>query len=445
MKNQTSKLKDVILWPSFQVVWVLLALAVAAIILEAVVSGPWVVFVEAGILAVIAVLAATSAYLSARNDRDTSVERSELNSILGSLSDALIVYEADFRVIFFNPAAEHIFKLSAKTVLGHVFTPRDVEREGWRTLIQVIFPSLAPRVVPRTKEGEIPQIADISFTDPPLEFRVTTAPVTDENGRPLAFMKIVRNRTTQVLALRSKSEFVTVASHQLRGPVTDISWALQSLENASGQLDETNKMILDNASAASQNLLRRIEDLLNIAKMEDGQFGYKFEDTDIAEFIGKVLAGVLPAAQKAGIKLYFDRPTAPLPHVFIDPRRLELAVTNIVENAVRYNVENGEVTVKVDQMQGKPFVVVSVRDTGIGIPPEAIEKLFTKFYRADNALKLQTEGSGLGLYITKGIVNAHGGQIWAESELNRGTTISFALPTDPNLVPKSEVSAEDLF
>ncbi|HEY5221218.1 MAG TPA: HAMP domain-containing sensor histidine kinase, partial [Candidatus Paceibacterota bacterium] len=261
---------------------------------------------------------------------------------------------------------------------------------------------------------------------------------------PLGFMKIIRDRTSQVLALRSKSEFVTVASHQLRGPVTDISWALQSLNNATG-LDDTNKSILANAVGASDNLLRRIEDLLNIAKMEDGQFGYKFEDADISAFIAKALADILPAAQKAGIKIYFDRPQDDLPHVFIDPKRLSLVVTNLIENAIRYNVENGEVTVKVDKMQDKPYVVVSVKDTGIGIPPESMEKLFNKFYRADNAMKLQTEGSGLGLYIAKGIVNAHGGQIWAESELNRGTTISFALPTDPNLVPKNEVGAEDLF
>jgi len=273
---------------------------------------------------------------------------------------------------------------------------------------------------------------------------VTTAPVTDENGHPLAFMKIIRDRTSQVLALRSKSEFVTVASHQLRGPVTDISWALQSLSGITG-LDESNKSILDHALGASQSLLQRIEDLLDIAKMEDGQFGYQFEDADISDFLSKVLSDILPAAQKAGIKLYFDRPSEALPHVTIDSKRLSLAVTNLIENAIRYNVENGEVTVRVDKMQDKPFVVVSVKDTGIGIPPEAIDKLFNKFYRADNALKRQTEGSGLGLYIAKGIVTAHGGQIWAESELNRGTTISFALPTDPNLVPKTEVGAEDLF
>lgn len=422
----------------------MLAIVIVVFILTFETSGSWIAFIDGALLLVLFMLSAVSVYRSARIDRDTSVERSELNSILGSLGDGLIVYEADFRVIFFNPAAERIFKLNEKTVLGHIFSPRDVERDGWRTLIQVIFPSLAPRVIARTKEGEFPQIVDISFTDPPLEFRVTTAPVTDDHGKPLAFMKIVRDRTSQVLALRSKSEFVTVASHQLRGPVTDISWALQSLNNATG-LDETNKSIVTNALGASDSLLRRIEDLLNIAKMEDGQFGYKFEDTDVSDFIAKVLADILPAAQKAGIKIYFDRPAQSLPHVIIDPRRLSLALTNLLENSIRYNVENGEVTVKVDKMQDKPYVVVSVKDTGIGVPPEAMEKLFNKFYRADNALKRQTEGSGLGLYIAKGIVNAHGGQIWAESELNRGTTISFALPTDPNLVPKTEVGAEDFF
>lgn len=444
MKNQTSKLKDVILWPEFQVIWVLLAVIIAAVIVYAVAMGSWVLYAEGGLLALVFILSAASVYHSAKKDRETSVERNELNSILGSLNDALIVYEADFRVIFFNPAAERIFKLNAAAVVGHVFSPRDIERDGWRTLIQIIFPSLAPRVIARTKEGDYPQIVDISFTDPALEFRVTTAPVMDDRGKPLAFMKIIRDRTSQVLALRSKSEFVTVASHQLRGPVTDINWALQSLNNVA-ELDDTNKAIVANSLAASQNLLQRIEDLLNIAKMEDGQFGYKFEDMDVSDFISKTLSDVLPAAQKAGIKLYFDRPSESLPHVFIDPRRLALVLTNLIENSIRYNVENGEVTVKVDKMQDKPYVVVSVKDTGIGIPPEAMEKLFNKFYRADNAMKRQTEGSGLGLYIAKGIVNAHGGQIWAESELNRGTTISFALPTDPNLVPKTEVGAEDFF
>ncbi len=165
------------------------------------------------------------------------------------------------------------------------------------------------------------------------------------------------------------------------------------MRHATG-LSESNKLIVANALAASQGLLRRIEGLLNISKMEEGQFGYQFEETNIVDFVGKILADVLPAARKAGVKIYFDRPAGGLPRVMIDPNRLSLALTNILENAVRYNVENGEVIVKVDVMPGKPFLEVSVKDTGIGIPPEAIEKIFSKFYRADNAMKSPDRGVG---------------------------------------------------
>jgi signal transduction histidine kinase len=444
VNDRTSKLKSVILWPEFRAAWILLAVVIVALGLDLFALSSWLVWVEAGLLIVVVVMVFAAIYHSANIDRDASVQRNELRSILKSLEDALIVYEPDFRVSFFNPAAERIFKLDAKMVMGHVISPSDVEKAGWGTLVQVVFPSLAPRVLARTKEGEYPQVSDVSFTDPVFEFRVTSAPIVDESGRVLAFMKIIRDRTSQIAALKSRSEFITVASHQLRGPVTDINWALQSL-GSSPELGETNKLIVENALLASGGLLRRIEDLLNIAKMEDGQFGYQFEDTDIVDFVGKVLADVLPAARKASVKIYFDRPAQSMPHVTIDQKRLSLAFVNLLENAIRYNVENGEVTVKIDQMADKPFLEVSVKDTGIGVPPEAIEKLFNKFYRADNAMKAQTEGSGLGLYIAKGIIVAHGGQIWAESEINRGTTITFSLPTDPNLVPHKEVNSADFF
>lgn len=427
----------------FFIAWILLAAVVVAGGIAVAALPLFLGIIEGGVLLVVVILVFVALYQAASKDFGTSVDGGELKSILGSIEDALVVYGSDFRVTFFNHAAEKLFRLPAATVIGHVLSPRDVETAGWRPLAQVIFPSLAPRVVSRTKEGELPQVADVSLTDPELELRVATAPVAGDDGHTVAFMKIIRDRTVQIAALRSKDEFITVASHQLRGPVTDINWALQALA-AAPELGDTSKMIVTTAAAASTNLLRRIEDLLNIAKMEDGQVGYTFESADIVEYVGKILADLLPAARKAGIKMYFDRPAGAMPSVMIDPKRLSLAVTNILENAIRYNVENGEVTVKIDLMKDKPFVVVSVKDTGIGIPPDAIAKLFSKFYRADNAVKTQTEGSGLGLYIAKGIMTAHGGQIWAESELNRGTTISFALPTDPNLVPKHEIGAADL-
>ncbi len=425
---------------AFGTTWVLAAIIILAGSLGAYFMPLGLAVIDVGLWTFLAAFVLLSIYnnTKARGSHDSGGD--ELKSIILGIEDAIIVYDKDFAVTFFNASAEKLFGISEVTALGHKLSPRDVEMEGWRTLIQVIFPSLAPQVIPRSPEGQYPAVADISFTDPELELRVTTSPIFDGTHQAKAFVKVIRDCTPQIAALRSKEEFITVASHQLRGPVTDISWALESLGGAT-ELSDTNKMIVENATAASKGLLRRIEDLLDVSKMEEGHFGYHFDETDISDFIGKTLADLLPAARKAGIRLYFDRPTGDMPKAMIDPQKLSMVLVNLVENAIRYNIENGEVIVKVEKVPDKPYVEVSVRDTGIGIPPEAIAKLFTKFFRAENAVKSQTEGSGIGLYIARGVVQAHGGEIWAESEINRGTIIHFTLPTDPSLLPKHEAAA----
>ena len=105
-------------------------------------------------------------------------------------------------------------------------------------------------------------------------------------------------------------------------------------------------------------------------------------------------------------------------------------------------MENGSVTVTVAQQPNQPYLEVAVKDTGIGVPPEDAKKLFDKFFRGANAVKSKAEGSGLGLYITQNIIQAHGGSVWAESELNRGSTFHFTLPTDFSLIPPKEVPVE---
>ncbi len=239
----------------------------------------------------------------------------------------------------------------------------------------------------------------------------------------------------------------------MKSPITRINWAVENL-NSDDSLSEPNKEIVKGAFDASKLLLKIVEDFLNIAKIEEGKFGYHFEPTDITVFLNQILSQSLSQASRVGVRLYFDRPQAPLPMAIIDSGKLSLAVVNLLENAIRYNVKNGEVIVKVEPVPGKggseagallppkPFLKVSVKDTGIGIEPDALGKLFTKFFRAENAVKFQTEGSGLGLYIAKNIIQAHGGEIHAESEPNRGTTIYFTLPTDPELVPQRETPTE---
>ena len=421
--------------------WILCAVAIGALVVDGMSLGTMELFIEIILLAIVVVLAFVISYRGRKAAVTVATDQGEVERLLRDMPDPFLMYGTDFRVTFFNGAAEQFFRLRAEAVVGHVLSPRDIGTPGWQILTQAVFPSLAPRVMSQSKAGETPQVFDLSFADPELELRVVTFPILDAAHETRGFLKMIRDRTAEIAALRSKSEFLTVASHQFRGPATDISWALQSL-SSDASLGETNKMIVDTALAASQGLIRRIEDLLSVARMEEGQSGYAFEDTDVMDFIGKVLADVLPAARKAGIKIYLDRPTEALPRVTIDPKQLSIAMVNLLENAIRYNIENGEVTVRVDPVAGRPFIKVSVKDTGIGIPPEALGKLFQKFFRAENAVKSQTEGSGLGLYIVKGIIAAHGGEVGAESELGRGTTIYFTLPTDPRLVPKHTAGPE---
>lgn len=360
--------------------------------------------------------------------------------VLERLDDALFVYDKDFKVTFWNPAAERVFNLPSAEVLGRTLTPQDAESPRRRLLAQVAFPSLAPGMVARSAPGTYPQVTDLSFTDPFLEIRVTSLSLgTDAAGLPLGFAKVIRDRTREMSLMKSKNEFVTIASHQLRTPTTGLHWALESLHKDSGKFDETTKMLVDGAFTQSEILLKIIDDLLGIAKIEEGRFGYVFANTDLVDFFNKILGQILPIAQHASVSLYFDKPKEALPPVIADPQKLAMVISNLVENAIRYNVKNGSVTVGFKKAAEGPFVEVTVKDTGIGISEEDTKKLFTKFFRAENAVKLQTEGSGLGLYIVRNIIQAHGGQIWVESERERGTTFHFTLSTDPNRVPRHEV------
>jgi len=155
----------------------------------------------------------------------------------------------------------------------------------------------------------------------------------------------------------------------------------------------------------------------------------------------ELLSTSLAVAKQYNIKLYFQRPTVTLPHVFIDKQKLSMVIYNLVDNAIKYNVQNGQVTVGV-ALDEKDSSLVRVwgQDTGIGIPADQINKLFSKFFRAENAIKTVADGTGLGLYIARNVILRHGGTIWVESEINRGSTFYFTLPADQKKIPKKELT-----
>lgn len=420
--------------------WVFSAIAILVLAISAFqLSLSWVLTIFTACL----ILGVTIFFISfnlAKTNRDIKLERIELNAIISNLDIGIIAYDSDFKILVLNRAAENILGVNSKNILGKQFSLALTKNPNFRLMTPIMFPSLAPLAVKRSEPGVYPEIIDISLADPDLELRISTDKIVGLSGELLGFVKLIKDKTREIEILRSKGEFITTASHQLRTPLTSLYWIFESLNKET--LAESQKTLVDEGMVVSSRALKIVNDLLDASKIEEGRFGYRFENVNVADFLESVLKEKMILAQEYGIKLYFQKPETPV-ICLIDSEKLGYALSNLIDNAIKYNVKNGEVTVGIEKVEDQPYISIFIKDTGIGVPAEEINKLFSKFFRAENAAKIVADGSGLGLFITKNIIRQHGGNIWAESEINRGTTFHFTLPTDPTLVPPREVVYEE--
>ncbi len=303
-------------------------------------------------------------------------------------------------------------------------------------LTRIIFPSLAPVVLEQQLDS-YPQRVKVKIFEPnELTLEIITTKVMDEKGKIYGFLKIIHNLTREENLRKTQSDFIAIAAHQLRTPLSGLNWILEVLsQEETGPLNKDQKELLEKAKEAINEGIDTVEDLLNTVQIEEGKFGFQFSLNNLEEIIETTLIKFEPLAKKNNIKLIFYRLKPPLNPIVIDPLRIKLVLEILIDNAVKYNNLNGEVRVKLELLKDKPFVMVSIEDTGMGISDEEKDKIFSKFFRSQRAVKKETMGSGLGLYLTKNIIERHGGQIWFKSEENRGTTFYFTLPLDPAYIP----------
>ena len=265
---------------------------------------------------------------------------------------------------------------------------------------------------------------------------ITTTKVIDDKGNTYGFLRIIHDLTKEELLRKTQSDFITIVAHQLRTPLSGLSWILEMLAKKEvGSLTSDQEKLIDDGRKAMEESLKTVEDLLNAAQIEEGRFGFQFSMADIQKTIENVLIKFEPVAKINDVKLIFQRPEFQLKPFVMDPLRIKLVLEILVDNGLKYNVKNGEVRIRIDPMEGKPFVLISVEDTGVGISREDLSRLFTKFFRSKAALKGQTSGIGLGLYLAKNIIEGHGGKIWVQSALGRGSIFTFSLPIDPDYIP----------
>ncbi len=388
----------------------------------------------AGILFVALLLSTAACFVlllylrTARSRFEHEIKNTELEAVVDVMRDGVIVYDVNFRIMSINRAAEAIFGVSSEEVAGVYVTPDLVKNPHLRTLTQTIFPSLAPSMHTLSGDGW-PQIVDITFDEPKLELHTVMSKVTGQDGRVVGFLKLVTDITRERAIVRSKNDFIAVAAHQLRTPMTALNWIFESLEKSVGEKKED--AVLRTSIREGHGLVQRsltiVNDLLDAAQIEEGRFGAAPQEIDVAQFLESVITDMKPYAEEHGVSVRFLTPNEHY-RVITDPERLAISVNNFLDNAVKYNTRNGSVTVKTELSGDQRFVVVRISDTGIGIPREDMEKLSQKFYRGAEAIRLEPNGSGLGVYIAKNIIEGLGGTIRIESETGRGTVITFTIP-----------------
>jgi len=227
---------------------------------------------------------------------------------------------------------------------------------------------------------------------------------------------------------RVKSEFISIASHQLRTPLTSIKGYLSmALEGMFGQLSLGLQEKLSRAYAINERLIRLVNDLLDVSKIEQGRIEYKFEDIDFVSFLRKIAGDFEVIIREQNLRFIIDIPPS-LPPVYGDEQKLYHVFGNLLDNAMHYTT-SGSITLRAELKPEDKILRVSVKDTGIGLEPEDMSRLFTKFSRGHIGSHIHTEGAGLGLFVAKRIVEDHGGKIWAESEgRGKGSTFFVELP-----------------
>ena len=350
-----------------------------------------------------------------RNLYDLNLEKSRLKTIINRMANGVMVTNRNLEVVLHNPALMRLAEISKE-----ISPPAPItELIDDNTLIESLR---------RIQAGEFPESESISqeIYIGRNVLRAISAPVIGPGRTLLSGTVTVLEDITAFKQLdQMKSDFVNMVAHELRSPLVSIR-QLNSvlLEGLAGPLEGKQQDFVNRGIKKIDSLLELINDLLDVAKIEAGKFVQHQVPTDIGRIMEETVALMEPRAKEMGITLTCS--SLDLKPVQADPKNIEEIFNNLISNAINYSPEGGQVSVSAQGLG--EYMEIRVEDTGVGISPEELSRIFDKFYRVKHPKTRQVMGTGLGLAIVKGIVEAHHGTIDVKSIQDKGTTFRILLP-----------------
>ncbi|MFC1618102.1 sensor histidine kinase [Patescibacteria group bacterium] len=353
-------------------------------------------------------------------------EKSKTEAIIENLADGLVMLDPKCRVALVNPRAEEYLGIKEKDVLG-IDVGKKNNAPNLDMFCKVVHwcPTGSERINNKAFQETF------AITHPRQRFIHTHASqAIDNRGNLIGFVTIVRDITREKALDEVKSDFISIASHQLKTPLSIMKWNLEILKKGyAGNASSEQHTIIDQVDKANDDLISLVEDLLDVSKIEEGKTKPVVTQSSIISVVNKVIIQYQMLANKRNVKLVAKLPSKDI-RFYFDPRAIGIVVSNLVDNAIKYTLGHGSVTVTVEFQppDHQNDVRVSIKDTGVGMKEEEKEKLFAKFGRGKNIEKISTRGTGLGLYIAKSIVEMHDGKVDVSSIPGKGSTFSFTIP-----------------
>ncbi len=357
-----------------------------------------------------------------------------MDYILARLADGLVVIDESAHVAFWNARAEELWHWQALEMIGRR-TEEMIARVAARTANAEVTAAQLEAALRTPETGQTIEIEILPAPDQPEAVRGTSRqfvaghifPIRDTAGATLGTGILLRDVTRERQADAMKSQLLSTVSHELRTPLASIKGFATTLLRQDVKWDETTtRDFLRIIEEESDRLTEIIDNLLDMSQIEAGALRVDKTPTQLRTIIREVVDEMRMRTEAHWFVV--DLP-ADLPSVMADPRRIRQVLHNLLENAIKYS-KNGQITVSCEVEAD--HVVIGVADQGEGIPAEYLDQVFERFFQVDGASTRRVGGSGLGLSISRGIVQAHGGRIWVESGVGQGSTFRFTLPLAPN-------------